>query len=135
MKELVIVAEDKVGLLADLSYLLGKSKVNIEALTAGIVGKNAVIHIVVKDEKKTKNVLEKNGYKVVSSDSIVVEIPDEPGEMSRMTKKLADSKINLEKAHLLARGRNKALYAVKVDKRKKALKVLKDYISKEEDLY
>jgi hypothetical protein len=135
MKELVIVAEDRFGLLADISYILGKSKINIDALTAGIVGNNAVIHIVVKDEKRTKEVLEKNGYKVAPSDAIVIEIVDAPGELAKLTQKLVDAKVNVEKMHFLAKGKKMVLYAVRVDNRKKALKMLVDYMPKEEDLY
>jgi len=132
MKELTIIAEDSVGLLADISYLLGKSKINIEAITAGIVGNNAVIHIIVKDEKRTKEVLEKNEYSVVSSDSFVIELDDAPGALSEVSKKLVDAKINMEKIYPLAVGGKTALYAVKVDKQKKASKVLEEYTPKEE---
>lgn len=135
MKELVIVAEDRFGLLADISYILGKSKINIDALTAGVIGNNAVIHIVVKDDKRTKDILEKNGYKVAPSNAIVVEIMDEPGELAKLTQKLVDAKVNMEKMHFLAKGKKTALYAINVDNRKKALKVLAEYLPKEEDLY
>lgn len=132
MKELTIVAEDSVGLLADISYLLGKSRINIEALTAGIVGNNAVIHMVVRDEKRAKEVLEKNNYSVVSSDSIVIELDDMPGALSELSKKLTNAKVNMEKIYPLAMGGKTALYAVKVDKQKKAMKVLEEYTPKEE---
>ncbi len=32
MKQITILVDDKVGVLADVSYLLGRSKVNIEAI-------------------------------------------------------------------------------------------------------
>ena len=52
MKQITIVAEDKVGLIADISYILGKAKINIETIMVEVYGGKAVINLTVKDEIK-----------------------------------------------------------------------------------
>ena len=82
MKQITIVADDKVGVLADISYILGKAKINIESLTAEVHGGKAMINISVKDEKKASQLLNANNYKVIRSEILIVKVKDEPGELS-----------------------------------------------------
>ncbi len=134
MKQLVIIADDKVGLLADISFLLSKSKMNIDAISAELVGNKAVIHLTVKDEKKAKETLEANDYKVVTSDVLVIKLKDEPGELSKISKKLAEGGVNIAHVHLLTKGKEGALFSIKVDKNKKAQKILEPYLTIDDQL-
>ena len=61
MKSVTIVSDDRVGLLADISYVLGKSNVNIEGLSVDVVGGKAIISIEVKDQKKASDILAGTG--------------------------------------------------------------------------
>jgi len=130
MKQITIIVDDRVGILADLSYLLGKMKVNIEALSAEVHGGKAVINILVSDEKRANAVLKSNGYHILSEEMLVIKVKDEPGALSEISKKLQKAKINIESLYLLARGSGFSLDALKVDKPKMARKVLADYIIK-----
>ena len=47
-EEIVITTRNKVGLLADISYLLGHAKVNIEAISVSVAGGKAFINIGVR---------------------------------------------------------------------------------------
>ena len=49
MKSLTIVADDRVGLLSDISYVLGKSKINIESISVDVIGNKAVIVLTIKN--------------------------------------------------------------------------------------
>ena len=77
MKSVTVVAEDRVGLLADISYILGKSSINIDALSVDVVGKKAIIALTVKDPKHAGSVLEKNGFGIAEMDSIVIKLPND----------------------------------------------------------
>ncbi|MBM3229510.1 ACT domain-containing protein [Candidatus Parvarchaeota archaeon] len=133
MKQLIVVAEDRVGLLADISYLLGKAKINIEIINVGIVGTKAVVQLFVTDDKKAREVLAANNYEILTADVLLVKIPDTPGELSKLAKILADNGINIEIVNTITRSKTHALYSLKVDKPKKAEKLLKGYIV--EDAY
>ena len=43
MKELLVLAKDRIGLLADLSYILGEAGIDIESISADTLGDKAVI--------------------------------------------------------------------------------------------
>ncbi len=128
MKQLTVLVDDKVGLLANLSYLLGRSKINIESISVASVGGKAVINLSVKDTKRTMEVLEANGYRCLQSDSMVVRLANRPGELAKMTRLLADSKINIEQASVVSQDEATSIYALRVDKPAKAEKVLGAYL-------
>jgi len=130
MKELVIVENDRVGLLSQIAEALGKADVNIESLSADVIGEKAIIRLIVNDEKKGNEALVKAGFKPVASDTIVVTLEDAPGELSKVTRILSDANINLTNAYLLGKDKGKTLVAIKVEKKyyEKARKLLKDYL-------
>lgn len=130
MKQLTIVAEDKVGLIADISYILGKARINIDAITAEVYGGKAVLNLTVRDEKKAARLLEANNYKILESEVLVVKVKDEPGELSAISRRLKEAGINIENLYLVTRGEGFAIDALKVDKPKKAKKVLSQWLSK-----
>lgn len=126
IRELVIVSKDKVGLLADISYVLAKEKINIEQVDASVLNENAVVMVGVLSARyeKAKEALEKNRYKVLPSESIIVKLEDKPGALAEMSRKLADAKINMTNIHVLGKDGEYVFDSVTVDKPKEARKVL-----------
>ena len=130
MKQITVVVADKIGVLAELSYLLGKAHVNIDAISAEVQGGKSVINLVVSDDKKAEMILKSNGYHVLAGEMLVVKVKDEPGALSEISKKLQKAKINISSIYLLTRGEGHSLDALMVDKPKKAKKVLAAYLVK-----
>ena len=130
MKQLTVIMDDRVGLLADLSYILGKAKINIEGISVEVHGGKGIINVIVKDEKKATSVLHANGYHVLSSEMLVIKMRDEPGELSNVSKKLQAAKVSIENLYVLVRGDGYCLDALKVDKPSKAKKILSGYLVK-----
>ena len=128
MKQITVVVADKVGVLAELSYLLGKARVNIEAISAEVQGGKSVINLVVNDEKKAVLILRSNGYNVLAGEMLVVKVKDAPGALSDISKKLQKAKINIESIYLLTRGEGYSVTAIMVDKPKKAKQVLSEFL-------
>jgi hypothetical protein len=128
MRETLIITKDRVGLLAEISYVLGKEDINIEAISADTVGKKAIIHLVTSDYKKAEELLRGAGFSVMHSDIIVISLEERPGELSKVAKILADSQVNIKNVQLLTKEENKAMYAIRVDKIKKAVGLLREYL-------
>ncbi|MFH0927568.1 MAG: hypothetical protein V1822_03230 [Candidatus Micrarchaeota archaeon] len=128
MKQITVVVDDEVGKLADVSFILGKSKINIDSISMGKVGGKSVIHLNIKNEEKAVSVLEANGYKCLKSDVLVVKLLNEPGELASMTKILADSKIEVDNITVVEQGSKYSLYSLKVDRQSKAEKLLGAYL-------
>jgi len=133
MKTIHIVAEDKVGLLADISYILGKSRVNIDSLHVDVIAKKSIITLLVKDREKAKEVLEAAGYKITEENTVVIKLKDEPGQLSKITNMLAQDGVNINNVSMLSRDGTDTILAVSVDKVKKAETALSEWIVKTED--
>ncbi|MEM4295196.1 MAG: ACT domain-containing protein [Candidatus Anstonellales archaeon] len=127
VKTIVLVENDRIGLLNDISYIMGKEKINIENIVGHTVGKKAIISMTVKDFKKAMQVLKKNGFNVMSEDSIMIKLKDRPGELSKITELLAKNKINIKNLYVVSRDGINTLISLSVNKKRKAEKILSPY--------
>ena len=128
MKSVTVVSQDRDGLLADISYILGKSNINIESLSVDIIGQKAIIALTVKDYKKASNVLNSNGFETAQNDPIVIKLPNRPEELSKIANRLALEKINIENLLVLGNDVHTGVFAINVDKPRKAVKLLNDVL-------
>ncbi|MFH1448197.1 MAG: ACT domain-containing protein [Candidatus Micrarchaeota archaeon] len=130
MKELCIVTDDRVGLLADISETLGKKGINIESIDVEVTGNKAVCRILTsgKDEASAKRELERRGFKVLSSDILVIRLSNRPGELSGVARILADKGVNVTNVHLLTKTGEFVLCAMEVDDNSLASELLARYL-------
>ena len=122
MKSVTIVSEDRVGLLADISYVLGKSNVNIDGLSVDVLGGRAVIALEVKDPKKAQDILARNGFSTTSPEAIVIKVSND--SMEKITEMLETEKISVRELSMLSSDRADGIFALNVDKPRKAHKML-----------
>ncbi len=120
MKQITIDVDDRVGVLADISYVLGKARLNIESLVVASLSGKAIMSFMVKDEKRAKQVLAANGYRVLESEVMVVRLKDRPGELSALSELLRRNGISILNLYIIAKERGEALLALRTDKTKKA---------------
>lgn len=132
MKTITIVADDKVGLLADISYILAKSKINIESVNVDVVAGKAIITIGIHDPMKGKTAVEAAGYKVEDPNTLVIKIKDVPGEFERVKEVVAKEGVRIEKSNILSNDGKIAVISVMVDKPKRATTVLGPYMAANE---
>jgi len=100
MKEITILTPNKVGALADVAEALGNNGINIESISAQGFKDEGVIRIITSDEKSamhalTKMAATKEGYEIKMGDVMVVTIPDKPGELAKIARKIARAGINI----------------------------------------
>ncbi|MCX8166322.1 MAG: ACT domain-containing protein [Candidatus Micrarchaeota archaeon] len=131
MKDLIILAKDRIGLLADITYILGSARINIDAINATAVDNNAIIFLSVKNDKKAKELLEKNGFKVLAQNNLIIRLKNVPGEMSKVARMLSDNKVNILSVILIGTEKDYQTYAIAVERVRKAKQLLKDYLHEE----
>ena len=124
MKELVVDVKDQPGELNKISEAFGKAGVNIMAVALYIIEGKGRIHLVVSDIKKGKSTLEGLKYKPTTGDVLIIELKHSPGELARVTKLLAENKINIELVYGSGSTYPSAQLVIGVDDFKKASKVL-----------
>lgn len=132
MKPITIVENDRVGLLADISYILAKNRINIETISVNVVGGKAIIVLTVNNPARALETLSKNNYKNLDEEYFVIKVPDTPGELNRVTAMLSKEGVNILNVHLLTRDGSHGLIALKVDKTRKAKDMLKDLLVENE---
>ncbi|MFH1200342.1 MAG: ACT domain-containing protein, partial [Candidatus Micrarchaeota archaeon] len=114
MREITIVARDRVGLLADISELLATNGVNVDSLTTETANSTAVVRLVVSGAAKAKVVLETSGFKVMESDVLVVRLADKPGELAKVARVLSEDRVNIHNVFMLSKTGEETLLALKV---------------------
>lgn len=126
MKELTVIADNKVGALATVAEALGNVGVNIEAISCyGQEGK-AIFRIITADiSTATKALGRVTGIEVHEADIILVRMINRPGELGKITTKLAHNDINLESLYIVGK---------KEDYTEVAIKPSKDHVPKAKEL-
>ena len=124
MEQFVIYVPDKPGELAKVSEALAKRAVNIKALSSEGVHQEAFVRIITNDIKTTEQALGTAGLRYDRGKIINLTLPDKPGELLKVTKKLARKHINVEAIYILNRDKGKTEVAVVVDDLKKADAIL-----------
>jgi hypothetical protein len=127
IKQISITLENLPGTLMDVSELLGVEGINIRAISVAEADKTSAVRFVTDNPAKTVNVLRSNGYAVLETDVIALEVPDHPGGLLAVLKPLKAAKINVLYLYpYLGRGESdQAIVIVAVDKTQEAINVLK----------
>ncbi len=133
MKVLRIIEKDRVGLIMDISYILGKSKINIENISVITSNGKVIILLQVKDEEKVKEILKRNGFNVLEDDVLIIKLEDKPGQLAEVSQILSQNNISIENLYIVSKNKKDVYVSVKVDDPKKAKKVLKEYLIENPD--
>ena len=113
MQEITVITENKVGVLADICGLLGRSGVNIEAISAQGLGESGIIRLVTGDVKTAVRELERAGAKIRVAEILTVKLNDQPGELGKIARKLARAGVDIESLYLLSKNRGVMEVAIK----------------------
>ena len=91
------LGEDRPGQLAAVVEALSSSGVNIE----GIAEIEGVVHVLARDPTHLRAALRSRGYAIETEyEVIVLPMPDRPGELSMVMRRLADAGVNIRFAYL-----------------------------------
>lgn len=114
MKEITIIAKNEVGALAAVAEALGGVGVNIEAISAYEKDNKAVFRVLTNDVTTTLKTISKipNMY-ASEADILVLSMPNQPGELGKITRKLANKNVNLESLYIVGKKDSSTEVAVK----------------------
>jgi hypothetical protein len=105
-KDLTVELENRPGTLADLGEALGNAGVNIDGGAAIATGPGPVgVHILVEDADGARKALDGAGLSVTDErDVITLNVVDQPGELGRIGRRMADAGVNIDLLYLTASG-------------------------------
>lgn len=94
--EIVTEVQDRPGLLADIGELFGKRNINITAAAAFTHNGKGYLHFVVDDAEPATGLLKECDCKIITVREVLsVSLDDQPGELGRYTRRLADAGVNI----------------------------------------
>jgi hypothetical protein len=121
-----VYIQDKPGELSKICELLGSQGVNIKAIASERAAKRPLVKIVTDDEVTARAALARvPGVSFELREVTVVSLPDKPGELAKVTKRLAKAAINVDSIYILGRERGTTELVLTVDDPKRASELLK----------
>ncbi|MGB9635490.1 MAG: ACT domain-containing protein [Candidatus Micrarchaeia archaeon] len=121
MKQITVVVDNRVGALADVTEAIGRSGINIISISAQGFDKTGVIRLLTADVNTALNELSRAGFNATVNDIIVLKLPDRPGELYKVAKKLSKEKINLRAVYIIGKENDKTVVAIDPEDYKKAV--------------
>ncbi|MGE5751527.1 MAG: ACT domain-containing protein [Nitrospirota bacterium] len=95
VKQLSFMMPDRAGLLLEVTTALADTKVNISNICAYNMQGEANFMLTADSNAKAKKALAPLGVEIKEYDVFVVEMPNKPGELQKVAKKIADAGINI----------------------------------------
>jgi len=133
MKEIVIVTQNRAGLLADIAEILARHNINIETLDAEEVHDTAVIELTVDRYDEALQRLRDAGFDAVTEDAFLIRLKDEPGALARVAKRFKDANIDLRSVRIVRRLKDFAIVAVATARTEEAKALVREYLVVGED--
>jgi len=95
VKQISFMMPDRAGLLSEITSVLAKAKVNISNICAYGMQGEANFMLTSDSNAKAKKALAPLGVEIKEYEVFAVEMPNRPGELQKVAKKLADAEINI----------------------------------------
>ena len=93
-KEIIFTGENKIGELEEVAGIIKDKGVNIRAIAAWVANGKAVFKLVTSDNAKIKELLSAKGT-VEEREVVIVEMPDEVGQLQLLASKLKGAGLDL----------------------------------------
>lgn len=106
IKQISIFLENKVGVLREVSELLGKANIDLLALSVADTQSFGIVRVIVKDHEidPALDILRANGYIAKVNNVICAEVEDKPLGLCRILTILEDAELSVEYMYSFLRG-------------------------------
>ena len=98
-KQLTVWVQDHPGAPGEVASTIGAKKVNILAFTAWVEGERGVIRMVFDKTAVAKRALAARGWETMEEEVLQVTLPNTPGSLGRIAKKLGDAGVYIRYAY------------------------------------
>lgn len=113
--QLRIPADNKPGMLARVTSVLAREKINIRATTISSFGQRGFFNLIVDDPERAHKILVRDGVAAELREVIAILIQDQPGGLNRLVQHLAAEEVNIENAYgFVIESRVQAVFVLEV---------------------
>jgi hypothetical protein len=97
--ELKVTADDRVGVISDVTHFLAERGINVENFCAYTAGGKAFTYLLTDDNEKAKRILAEQGFLVEEREVIVLSLWNRPGSLSHVAALFKRKGINLQSVY------------------------------------
>lgn len=123
-REITVIGKDEPGLLARICEVLGDNGINIDTIASERSPEGAMIKLGVDKEDDAVAVLQEAGFEVKHSSVILVKLGNKPGELAKLTKRLAQQKVNVQSIYIVHKYPEHTIVAISADDMEKAREII-----------
>ena len=128
IKQISIMVENKAGKLSEATAFLAKNGINLRALSIADTQDFGILRIIVDNADQACKLLSDAGFLAKSTDVFSVAVPDRPGGMDEIVRKLSDADIGIEYAYAFPSSDPQTAYMIiRVDNNEKAESILSQF--------
>ena len=128
VKQISIFVENKEGRIKKAINTLAKENINIRALSIADTTKYGILRLIVSDNKKAIDALEKDGFIVKENEVIILSVPDEPNGLNSTLEIFDKEKINLEYLYAFVSNKtDEAIVVMRLENMEKAIDTLNNH--------
>lgn len=125
IKQVSIMVENKEGKLAEATGFLASKNINLRALSIADTQSYGILRIIVDEPERAAALLTEAGYLTKLTEVLSVAVPDRPGGMDKIVRKLSSSGVGIEYAYAFPSSDPETAFMVlRVDDNDKAEAVL-----------
>ncbi len=126
LNRIVIMANNEVGVIADIARVLADVGINVETINTETAGDRGAVVLTVDNTDHALSALNQAGYKAVSDDALVLRLRDAPGALASVADVLKQAGVNIQSMHILNRQAGYAMIALTTDDRARAQAAIDD---------
>ena len=127
VKQVSIFVENKEGRIKKAIDTLAKENINIRALSIADTTKYGILRLIVSDNEKAIEALERDGFIVKENEVIILAVPDEPNGLNSTLAVFDEKGINLEYLYAFVSSKtDEAIVVMRLENMEKAINALAD---------
>ncbi|MBI3551407.1 MAG: ACT domain-containing protein [Elusimicrobia bacterium] len=124
LKQFSVFLPNKPGALSALAGMLADKGVNILGIASEVRDDSGLVRLAVGESDEVSHILSKAGFASVETTLLSIEVADKAGELARITKVLADGKVNITTVYGTAIVGHSARILISVENAEKARALL-----------
>jgi len=129
MKQISVIANNRMGLVAEITTLLAGHEINIISLDAESVDDNAVVVLTVAEYEDAFRLLQSmDDVSVISEDIILVKLTDKPGALAEVAARFKDAGVAMQSMHIIGRGPEQSVVAISAERASEARELVEDLL-------
>ena len=115
MQRIVVMAKNRVGAIAQIAVTLAEGGVNLNSIATEHEGQHGVVIITTDRTDHALSILNQAGFKAMSDEAVIVQLPDQPGTLADLAGVIKDARINIRNFHIIERREDYATAAITTD--------------------